>query len=376
MRDEPALSGSEVQDDQDGLPAWMRRYGRAAIWILAMGAVVYFAFRTFQTVSVVFLAVVLALFPASVLWRPVRWLDRKGWPPLLATWTVMLAAVAILVGIGFLVVPAVASNLGAVSGDVGEAGEAVRSWLVDGPVGLSEAQVDSSWQSLMDSARGSIRSGILGGASAAVDLVTGLAISLITVFFVLKDGDRMARGLIGRLPDQRAEKAGRAVKVGWDALATYMRGLAIVGLFDAVLIGIGLAIVGVPLVMPLAILVFFGAFFPIVGAWTTGLVAVAVAFVNGSLADALIVLAIITVVQQIEGDVILPMVFGQTLEMHPLVILLAVAAGGIAFGVVGAFLFVPIVAVALTIEQEMSENPKRSYAAVARGVGPAMEAVE
>ncbi len=136
-----------------------------------------------------------------------------------------------------------------------------------------------------------------------------------------------------------------------------MRGLATVGLVDAILIGIGLAILGTPLALPLAVLVFIGGFFPIVGAFVSGLVAVAVSFVNGGPTDALIVLAIVVGVQQLEGNVLYPIIFKRALELHPLVILLAIAVGGVAFGIVGAFLAVPLTAVAVAVGQATADDP-------------------
>jgi predicted PurR-regulated permease PerM len=138
-------------------------------------------------------------------------------------------------------------------------------------------------------------------------------------------------------------------------------------LVDSVVIGIGLWIVGVPLILPLSILVFFGAFFPLVGAFSSGLLAVAVAFVNGGLVDALIVLAIVVVVQQVEGDVVLPIVFGQTLRLHPLVVLLGIAAGGFAFGLLGAFLAIPLIAVAVSVHEALYDNHDTSYWGLIRG---------
>jgi predicted PurR-regulated permease PerM len=146
-----------------------------------------------------------------------------------------------------------------------------------------------------------------------------------------------------------------------------MGGVAIIGLFDASLIAIALWIVGAPLVIPLAVIVFFGAFIPLVGAFLSGLLAVAVAFVNGGLADGLIILAVVVGVQQFEGDVIMPLVFGQALRLHPLVVLLGVAAGGIAFGLFGAFLAVPLIAVAVAIHEAISDDPNTDLISLARG---------
>ena len=183
--------------------------------------------------------------------------------------------------------------------------------------------------------------GIVTGAFLVVEVVTGAVLAIIVTFFVLKDGDRVAVRLRERLAPATADRVMRGGRVAWETMSRYIKGLAVVGLVDATAIAIGLLLVGVPLVVPLAILVFLGAFFPLVGAFVSGLVAVAVALVNGGPTDALIVLAIVVGVQQLEGDVILPLIFGRTMQLHPLVILLAVAVGGVGFGLMGAFLSVP-----------------------------------
>jgi putative heme transporter len=378
LRDETGASTGAPPGAGGGIPAWLVRYGGAAWRLLAIGAVVFFGFQVLRRVSVVALAVTLALFPASVLWRPVRWLDHRGWRPGLATGAVMLTAIGALAGVGAVVVPSVGSQIGDLTADVGEAATEVRAWLTEGPLGLSERQVQRYWESIGESFTddGTLTSGLLGGASAAIEVVTGLILVIVVTFFLLKDGERIFAALLRRVPDHRRDEVDRGASAGWHALSRYMSGLALVGLFDAVLIGLGLLVVGVPLVVPLSIIVFFGAFFPVIGAFVTGLIAVAVAFANGGLVDGLIILAIITAVQQIEGDVVLPLIFGKTLEMHPLVILLAVVAGGVAFGVVGAFLFVPAVAVALTVRQELAGDPAGSYWSLARGVGSLEEETE
>jgi putative heme transporter len=356
-------------DQRERLPSWLVVLGGGAWRLLAIGAVVYFGFQFLEAVSVVVLAVIIALFPAAILWTPVRWLEARRWPPMLATSAVMLVAGTLLVGIGLLIIPLLISGLGDLTSDLAAAAASIRDWLVEGPFNLTEEQIDSYWSSFMEQLGDGqgIASGLLGGASAAAELVTGFFLVVLTMFFVLKDGQVMTDGLIKRLPERRRDPVGRAISVAWTSISRYMRGLALVGLVDAVFIGIGLAILGVPLVLPLATLVFFGAFFPVVGAWVSGLVAVAVAFANGGLTDALIVLAIITVIQQVEGDLLLPLVFGQALQMHPLVILLAVVAGGIAFGIAGAFLFVPAVAIAISVRQELATDPDASLTTLARG---------
>jgi predicted PurR-regulated permease PerM len=323
------------------------------------------------------LAVVLALFPSAVLWGPVRSLERRGWKSLLATAVVMIGFLAVVGGAGVFILPALAEHLGPLTEDVGRAGVALRRWLTNGPLGLSQTQIDGYWGAFVEGFNegGGLSSGLLGGATAVVEVITGFFVLLVSAFFILKDGPAMTRGLLVRLPVHRASTIGRGIEVAWTTLSRYVRGLAVVGVVDAVAIGIGLAMLGVPMVIPLAILTFFGAFFPLVGAWVAGLFAVAVAFVDGGLTQALLVLLIITVVQQIEGDVVLPLVFGKTLLLHPLIILLAVAGGGIAFGIAGAFLSVPAVAVAVAVRQEIAESPTTTFTSLIQGVEAAQEPV-
>lgn len=282
----------------------------------------------------------------------------------------MLLAGGLVGGTLYLAIPSLAERIGNLVGDVATAGRSIRTWLVTGPLELSETQIDEYWQTIVDraTAGGGLTAGLAGGAGALVEVVTGFFVMVITTFFVLKDGPAMADGLVWRLRPDRAEVLNRSMRVTLDTLSHYMRGLALVGLFDATVIGVALMIIGVPLVLALATLTFFGAFFPLVGAWVAGLAAVAVAFVNGGITEALIVLAVITVIQQLEGDLVLPVVFGKALVLHPLVILLAVGVGGLAFGITGAFLAVPAVAVTIAIRQELADDPDTTLTALAQGV--------
>lgn len=355
----------------DDVPEWLRGAAAVAWRLLVVGAAIYFGWQVLQRISVVVIAAVLALFPASLLWGPVKWLKRRGWKPLLATWAVLLLSTAALVGVGFLVVPALIEGLGPLGQDLATAYEDLLEWLTEGPLRLSEAEVNRYSDTIVDQLQaqlGSLGSGVLSGAAFLLEAITGLVLALIVAFFVLKDGDRVAHKLFARLSPTTADRVRRGGGVAWTTLSRYVKGLALVGVVDATAIAIGLLILGVPLVAPLAILVFIGAFLPVVGAFVSGLFAVAVALVNGGLTQALIVLAIVVAVQQLEGDVILPLIFGRSMEMHPLVILLAIAIGGVAFGIVGAFLSVPIAAVVIAVNQELSPNPDGSLISLARNV--------
>jgi predicted PurR-regulated permease PerM len=349
------------------VPAWLVRWGDIAWRLIALGVVVFFGFRALQTISVVILAFVVAMFLAAVLWSPSNWLRARGMPPAAASFLTLLAAVAILVGVVVFIIPQIAASFDSLSEDLGEAADSLREWLITGPLALTEAEIDTYWDRISEWAQNVGGDSLLGGATAILEFFTGAFLAVIVTFFLLKDGRRLLNGLIARLPDDTAGKVNIGAQIGRRALAHYMGGIAVIGLFDASLIAIALWIVGAPLVIPLALLVFFGAFIPLIGAFVSGLLAVAVAFVNGGLTDGLIVLGVVVAVQQFEGDVVMPLVFGQTLRLHPLVILLGVTGGGLAFGLFGAFLAVPLIAVAVTIHEALSEDPEAAYISLARG---------
>ena len=353
--------------NQEGVPIWLVRWGGIAWRLVAIGLVVFFGFRALRTVSVVILAVVVAAFFAAVLWRPNDWLVSRGLPPVVAGITVLTGAVAILVGLITLVSTQVAASFDNLSQDLGEAVDSFQDWLINGPLGLTQAEIDRYWDGITEWIQNVGSDSLLGGATAALEVVTGFFLAVIVTFFLLKDGRRLTGALIERLPAETGANVASGVRIARKTIAHYMGGIAIVGVFDAVLIGLALWLVGAPLVFPLAVLVFLGAFIPLVGAFVSGLFAVAVAFVNGGLVDGLIILAVTVGVQQFEGDVIMPLVYGQTLKLHPLVILLGVAAGGIAFGLFGAFLAVPLIAVAVSIDESLSDDPESTYLSLARG---------
>jgi putative heme transporter len=351
----------------DPIPAWLTRWGDMAWRLIAVGVVVYFGFRALTTISVVVLAFVVAMLLAAVLWKPSNWLRERGLPSAVATLLTLIGAVAVIVGIVTLIVPEVVDNFETLADDVGALIATGRDWLINGPLGLTEAQIDEYWETFVDWLQTIGGSSLLGGATAVLEAVTGTGLAVVITFFLLKDGRALVDGLERRLSPETAEKVETGFRVGRRTLSHYLGGIAIIGLFDAFFIGLALWLVGAPLVFPLAIIVFFGAYVPLVGAFVSGLLAVAVAFVDGGLTNGLIILAVNVAVQQIEGDVLQPIVFGQTLRLHPLVILVGVAGGGLAFGLFGAFLAVPMIAVAVAIHEAVTDEPESSLLSLARG---------
>jgi predicted PurR-regulated permease PerM len=347
--------------------AFVLRWGDIAWRLVAIGVVVFFAFRILQTISVVVFAVIFALFLAAVLWRPAQWLMARGWKPALASMATIVVAALLLTGLILFIIPQVADSIDTLSSDVTETWESFHDWLIEGPLGLTQQEIDDYTERITEWIQGIGGDRLIGGATAILEFITGAFLVIVITFFMLKDGRTLLEKTLQRTPDETAGKVAVGARMARDSLARYMGGIALVGLFDATLIGVALWLVGAPLVFPLALLVFFGAYIPLVGAFVSGLLAVAVTFVNVGGVQALIMLAVVVIVQQFEGDVIMPLVFGSRLRLHPLVVLLAVAAGGLAFGLAGAFLAVPLIAVAVSVHEAISEEPDGSYLQLARG---------
>jgi predicted PurR-regulated permease PerM len=345
----------------DSTPVWLKKAAAFSWRYLLLLAAVYVTFRAVAIVKVVVLPIILGLFVASVLSPLVQRLKARGWSPALATWGTLLGLLPVVAVFVLFLVPSFADGIGPLGEALDESVQSVTEWLSEGPLALSqtdiEGYIDDAIAQIQDNA-GAITTGVLGGATVAFEIVTGLVLTMLVTFFYLKDGDRAYQGLLRRVSDP--DRIRRGLEAAWRTLSSYVRGLAVVGLIDAIFIGIGLAIVGTPLVLPLMSLVFIGGFFPIIGAFVSGLFAVAVSFVSGGATDALIILAVVVGVQQFEGNVLHPIIFKKALSLHPLLILLAIGVGGVAFGIVGAFLAVPLTGMAIAVQQAVSDDPESS----------------
>ncbi|GIF04286.1 AI-2E family transporter [Actinoplanes siamensis] len=307
---------------------------------------------------------VVALLLTTLTWPPVRLLRRRGWPPALAASVVTVLFLALVVGIVVLIAVPVSAQAGKLAQGVVDGIETVRDWASGPPLNISDDQVNSGLNSAVDKMQasvGSIANATLSGVSTVVNGLVTTILALFLMFFFLKDGSRflpwLGRQLPGRLSTDLPEIAARS----WNTLGSFVRAQAFVGLLDAIFIGLGLWIVGVPLVLPLAVLTFVTAFVPIVGAVFAGLVAVLIALVFNGWVKALIVLGIILLVQQLEGNVFQPMVQSRGLGLHAAVVLLAVTLGGNLAGIVGSLLAVPVAALVAVIwgylREQLSDPP-------------------
>jgi putative heme transporter len=348
---------SPVEDPQgsDGGPTPAATDGQSRLWqagrtswsvagILVLVAVVgYLA----ALVPLVVVPVLLALFPATLLTPVQRFLERRGLPSALAAVVTILAGIVLVVGALALVTTLVIAELPELAESAREGIDQIEELLAEDPFGLGLTGVADIVDAVGEQMGevGDIAPQAMGAAVVAFEFVAGLLIALVVLFFYLKDGRRLTEGVLSIVP-ARFRGRSRAIALrSWDTLGAYFRGQLLVALVDALVIGAGLLILGVPLAFPLAVLIFFGGLFPIVGAVATGALAVLVALADGGLTIGLIVLALVLAVQQLESNVLEPFILGRSIDLHPLMVLLAITAGGITLGILGAFLAVPVAAV-------------------------------
>jgi putative heme transporter len=320
-------------------------------FLVVVAAVAVLAYGLWY-VRLVALPAFLALLLATVLVPPARGLRRRGLGPGASTALVFFGALLVAVAIGTLIVPPFASEIGTLTDTVTGGAQELGRALANGPFGLSHAQVQSAINEVSDklhASSGDIASGVVSGAAIAGQIIAGALLTLVLLFFFVKDGARLWSWAVGLFPASVRDRVDEAGGRSWAVLGAYVRGQALVATVDAVFIGIGLAIVGLPLVLPLAVLIFVGGFVPIVGAFVAGAAAVLIALVSKGAGTALVVLGINLAVQQLEGNVLYPMIMRKTIELHPVATLLIVGAGGVLAGIIGALVAVPIAAVVATV---------------------------
>lgn len=287
---------------------------------------------------------VLALFPAALL-APLSERLRRRVPDAVASLVVVVGFLVALVGVLGTLGWLIAGELTSVVDTLEESYDDVREWT-DDTLGVELPALDDALDRVREWAEGEDGLGQRAGSAAAtgLEVASSLLFGIVALFFYLKDGDRIGAFLRDLFPTRArgdVDEIGRRV---WYTLGAYFRGQLIVAAVDAVFIGLGLVLLGVPLALPLTILVFIGGLFPIVGAFTAGAVAVLIALADGGIGLALVVLALNVVVQQVEGNVLEPLVVGRATQLHPLAILVALTAGAVTFGILGAFLAVPVAA--------------------------------
>ncbi len=321
--------------------------GVAVLWLIGQTRVAVFP-------------VIVALFLTRALHPVAVRLRRHGWRPGLAAVTTLLGFLAVLALAGVVIVPTIAGQFSDLGPTVNEAIDHVEDWLVDdSPFDVSREDV----QRLRDQAGerltqlvSSSGGAVISGATLLVEILTGLVLALLLTFFMLKDGDRFVAWVEGWTPDRHRTVVARSGARAWDTLGGYLRGAALLGVVEGTIIGLTLFFTGAGLAIPIALLTFAAAFVPILGAITAGVVAVLVALVTASFGAAITVAIVALLVQQFDNDLLAPVIYGRSLQLHPVVILLSLVAGGALFGIPGTFLAVPVTAVVINVASEVRSH--------------------
>jgi putative heme transporter len=360
---EPATPVVVVQQRpgaEDGLPSGIRTAAAWAWRFILLVAAIYVLLRIVGLLRVVIIPVIVAVLLAALFQPASAALVRRGVNRSLAAGLVLIAALLLVFGGLGLIITTVVSQFDSLSTQVGDGVNEVQRWLSQGPLHLTDAQLSTYVDQARDAItknQGSLTTGALATAATLGEVVTGFFLVLFTLFFFLRDGGSIWSFLCRLLPRGARVPTARAGHYSWHTLSSYVRATVLVALVDAVGIGIGLAVLRVPLALPLAALVFLGAFIPVVGAALTGVVAVLVALVANGPVTALIVLAVVIAVQQLEGHVLQPLIMGRAVALHPLAVILAIAAGIVLAGIVGGLVAVPLLAVLNTAVRYLVKHP-------------------
>ncbi|HSP38295.1 MAG TPA: AI-2E family transporter [Frankiaceae bacterium] len=312
----------------------------------------------------VVLPVFLGLLFAALLGPVTARLRRLKVPNALAALAgVLIILIGLVGGLG-LVARSAVNQIQQLGPTLSNGVDELRKYLQTGPLHLGSQRVDALAKSASDalSSGSTYTSTVASGASAGVSLLGGFVLMMFVLFFFLKDGPTLRAWCVRGLPKGWRDRADQAADEVWSALGSYTRGAVMVAAFDGLFIGIGLLLLGVPLALSLALLTFLAAFVPIVGAVVAGSLAVLVALAAKGFGTALVVLGLVLLVQQIEGNVLHPVIMRRAVELHPIVVVVAVAAGGTIAGIAGAALAVPVVAIVrVTVGSLRRNSPPPTY---------------
>jgi predicted PurR-regulated permease PerM len=323
---------------------WCARWSLRLVLIAAGTVLIWLLIGALWSIV---LPVVLAVILATVLWPPTAWLRRHRFPPALAAATVLLAGMVVLAGLVTLITTSVVGSIPQITTSATNGIQAIQEWLSGPPLNLAQSQLDAALQTAtaqLQQSVSTITTSVLTGVGSVASGVVTTLLTLVLAFLFVKDGPRFLPWLRAVAGAGAGGHLAEVLRRVWKTVGEFIRVQAVVALVDAVLIGLGLVVLGVPLAIPLAVLTFLGGFVPIVGALVAGTLSVLVALVSNGFTTALIVLALILVVQQLEGNVLQPILQGRSLRLHAAVVLLAVTAGSTLYGIAGAFLSVPVVA--------------------------------
>jgi predicted PurR-regulated permease PerM len=337
-----------IVPEQSRVPSWLAT-GAAWSWrLLLLATAIYLIARVVGILYIVVVPCIAALLLTALLQPLTSRLRRAGLPNMAATWVTLLVAAIVLGGVGTLVANRVSADYPTLLAETKHTVAQVQSWLAGPPFHLKSADVQkylNNIPSYLSKHKTLVEGTVVTGGKIASEFFAGLVLMLFVTFFLIKDGERIWNWLLGAMRPGTARRMDRAGHASWLVLVYYMRGTVAVAAIHAVVVGVALWIMGVPLAVPLAVLVFLAAFVPLVGLLVAGALAIVVTLATKGWVDAVILLGILIVEDQLEAHLLQPQVVGKMIRLHPLAVILSLAAGGVLAGIPGAVVAVPIVAV-------------------------------
>jgi predicted PurR-regulated permease PerM len=334
--------------EQNRVPSWLQT-GAAWSWrLLLLAVAIYLIARVLGILYIVVVPCVAALLLTAVLQPLTSRLRRAGLPALAATWVTLLIAAVVVGGLVLLVANRVSADYPTVLAEAKHTTAQVQSWLAGPPFHVKNSNVQkflNNIPSYLSKHKSLVEGTVVTGGKIATEFFGGLVLMLFVTFFLIKDGERIWNWLLGAMRTQTARRMDRAGHASWLVLVYYMRGTVAVAAIHAVVVGVALSIMGVPLALPLAVVVFVAAFVPLVGLLVAGALAILVTLATKGWVDAVILLGILIIEDQLEAHLLQPQVVGKMIRLHPLAVILSLAAGGVLAGIPGAVVAVPIVAV-------------------------------
>lgn len=332
---------------------WGVRVAAEAGWrLLVLAGTVWVLMRVISSVQLVVFAFVVALLITALLQPTVARLMRHGVPRGPATALTAILGFVVIGLMGWFVTWQVMENIDDLSDQIQSGIDDLRNWLLKSPFHVTDKQINQIAKNLREAVGANtdqITSAGLEGVQVVVEALTGILLTFFSTLFLLYDGRRIWAWTLKLVPAAARPAVAGAGPRAWRTLTAYVRGTVLVALIDAVFIGIGIYFLDVPMAVPLAVFIFLFSFIPLVGAVASGALAVLVALVTQGVFTAVMTLAVVLAVQQIEGHILQPFILGRAVRVHPLAVVLTVATGGMVAGIGGAVVAVPLVAVTNTV---------------------------
>jgi predicted PurR-regulated permease PerM len=343
-----AASAATPPELQAGsVPRWLQTSAAWSWRLLLIAAALYVAARMAALLYIVVVPCAAAILLTALLQPLSARLRRRGMSPLAATWCTLLLAIVLLGGAGWLVTTRVQADYPSLVAQFKHTTTQVQAWLAGPPFHLHTGnlqQLSNDVVKYLSQHKSAVEGTVVTGSRIVVELLAGVVLCFFVSFFLIKDGDRIWRWLTSRFQPARKRRADLAGAAAWQAVVYYVRGTVAVAAIHAVVMGVTLTIIGAPLVVPLALFMFLAAFVPLVGVLAAGALALLVVLATKGWIAAIIVLAVMIVMNQLEGHLLQPQVVGKMVRLHPLAVILVLAVGGVVAGIAGAVVAVPITA--------------------------------